>query len=211
MRKRIFVLVLCVGFAVGALGQEPSSVSRAELSWKGNVIDLTTAEQILAKYGKPEKDSTTGFEVFTVNQTFTKETKKKKWRIIKYKTLPVVENIEDVKFAFDSDGKLIFLQFKPSKKASVQGFLKAYQAIKFQPYDMTGISFGLNITAHYSVQGKMDTGYIIALVEYGFLGGRGGTELNKETQSNDTLAGNVTFVQMISKRLKISDQSDIFK
>jgi hypothetical protein len=56
----------------------------------------------------------------------------------------------------------------------------------------------------------MESGYVIALVDYGFLGGRGGTELNRETQSNDTLAGNVTFVQMISKRLEISDQSDIF-
>lgn len=75
---------------------------------------------------------------------------------------------------------------------------------------MQGISFGLNITAHYSLQGKTDSGYIIALVEYGFLGGRGGTELNKETQSNDTLAGHITWVQMISKRLEISDKSDIF-
>lgn len=208
--KRISFLLLCIAFAVGAYGQETSSTSNSEISWKGNILDLTTAEQVLAKYGKPEKDSTAGFEIFTVNQTFTKDVKKKKWRVIKYKTLNSVDSVEDIKFAFDPDNKLVFVQFEPSKKANVHGFLKAYPSIKFQPYDMQGVSFGSNVTGHYSLQGKIDAGYVIALVEYGFLGGRGGTELNKETQSNETLAGHVTWVQMISKRLEMSDKSDIF-
>lgn len=111
MRKASSILFLLISVTIVAFGQESSETSNSGLSWKGNLLDLTTAEQILANYGKPEKDSTAGFEIFTVNQTFTKDVKKKKWRVIRYKTLPSVENVEDIKFAFDSDNRLVFIQY----------------------------------------------------------------------------------------------------
>jgi hypothetical protein len=122
MRKVTSVLLLYISLAVGVLCQELSRTPKLELAWKGNVIDLTTAEQILTKYGKPEKDSTSGFEVLTVNQTFTKEIKKKNWRVIRYKTLIAVENIEDVKFALARMANLYFCSSSQARRRMSKAF-----------------------------------------------------------------------------------------
>jgi hypothetical protein len=180
------------------------------LGWRGLIIDVSSPDDVIAKFGKPEKEETDNLDVLnTKGNIFTQNTYKKEWRVLKYKE---IEQATSVRFGFNKDNKLVFIRFKPSLKdkkklIDAQAFLRSFENIDFKPKESS-----LNL---YILLGKQQSGYILAQVSRGI----GGLLERKsifntktiEDVPNDNLDGIVIEVQFISKSLENSDNTNILK
>ena len=123
-----------------------------------------------------------------------------------------IEQAKDIKFGFNKNNKLIFIQFEPKEKIEVQAFLKAFSDIKFKP--VSQVVLGMVDNTNYILQGEQN-GYVIAGVRRSTLGSifgnTGGLERNTQTQSNETLIGKVVVVQFVSKSLENNQNTDVLK
>jgi hypothetical protein len=178
--------------------------------WKGMEIDVTKAEQIIEKFGKPNKDEKSKVFVIGGGKEYSPELGKKGFRVLKYNA---IEQAKDVALVVDAENVLVLIQFEPEKGIEVQAFLNAYEQIDFQP--VTNTLFGSDSSVVYSLLGNEDSTNVAAVVQQGF-----GTQLglvprrvnvNKIEQSNKTLTGKVKMIQLISDRLKNTTNTDVLK
>lgn len=173
-------------------------------------IDVSSPDDVIAKFGKPEKDETDNLDVLQSRaiSTFTRNTGKKEWRVLKYRE---IDQATSVQFGFNKDKKLVFIRFKPSLKdkkklVDVQAFLKSFDNTSFKPKKDSFL---------YLLFGKHPAGYILASVSRGMAGllERKSVFDTKtiEDVSNDDLDGTVIEVQFISKSLENNDNTDVLK
>ena len=194
---KILSLVLLTVAFVSTINAQTKPIE--PLSWKAATIDVSTPDDIIAKYGKPEKEGVGTLDVlYTRANTFTQNTNKKDWKVLRYKEIEQVTNVE---FCFNKDNRLVFIKFEPphkdkTKLIDVQAFLKSFENINFKPRQD-----GLN----YVIYGKHPSGYILAEINRRF------NVHSIEDVPNDDWDGIVVTVQFVSKSLENNDNTNVLK
>ncbi len=205
--KILYSILLVIAFISTINAQTKTNES---LSWKGMTIDVSSPDDVITKFGKPEKEEIGRLDILdTKGNVFTQNASKKEWRILKYKG---IEQATNVRFGFNKDNKLVYIKFNPSLKdrkklIDAQAFLKSFENTSFKPKESS-----LNL---YILFGKQESGYILAQVSRGMVGlfERKSIYDTKtiEDVSNDNLDGTVIEVQFISKSLENNDNTDVLK
>ena len=174
------------------------------LGWKGMTINVSSPDDVIAKFGKPEKEEISRLDFLdTKGNVFTTKANNKEWKVLRYKE---IEQAQKVQFGFNKDNKLIFIQFKPpvkdrKKLIDVQAFLKTYEDVNFKQN-----KGGLD----YILFGKLESGYILAEINRGLLP-QMYEKKSIEDESTDALQGWVWTVQFISKSLENTENTDVLK
>lgn len=203
--KILYSILLATAFISTVNAQTKTNES---LSWKGMTIDVSSPDDVIAKFGKPEKEETGRLDILnTRGNAFTQNAYKKEWRILKYKE---IEQVVNVRFGFNKDNKLVYIKFNPFNKkkkfVDVQAFLKSFDNTTFKPKkgSLTYVLFG-----------KHQSGYILAEVSRGMVALLERKSIfdtkTIEDVSNDDLDGIVIEVQFISKSLENNDNTDVLK
>ena len=178
--------------------------------WKGLVLDKSTADDVIKKFGKADKDKKDNIRILDLNKLFTEKLKKNEFRVIRYKK---VDLAKDVSFTFDENNILILIEFKPQDKLPVQSFLQAYPDIEFQP--SIPVILGISSQNSYFLQAKTDSSFVLSMVTTSALasifGKTRNVEINRQTQSNNTLSGDVWMVQLVSKTLTNTKNQDVLR
>lgn len=174
------------------------------LSWKGVTIDVSNYDDVITKFGKPEKEEIGRLDILnTKGNVFTLKANNKEWKILRYKE---IEQAQKVQLGFNQDNKLVFIQFKPPTKdkkklIDVQSFLKTYKNVDFKQ-NRGGLD--------YILFGKLESGYILTEINRGLI-----LQIYEkkdiENESADALQGWVWTVQFISKSLENDDNIDVLK
>jgi len=200
----IFFLLL-FGISVIAQDNQPKPNQ-----WKGLILDKSTADDVIKKFGTPDKDKKDDIRILDTNKRFSEKLKKGEFRVIRYKKLDLAK---DVSFTFDENNTLIFIEFKPQDKLPVQSFLQAYPDTEFQPSIL--VILGIKSQNSYILQAKTDNSFILSMVTTSafasIFGKTGNVEMNRQTQSNNTLNGNIWMVQLVSKTLTNTKNQDVLK
>lgn len=210
--NKIFSLIFFLFSLFIALNIYAQPKTTETLSWKGVTIDVSSPDDVISKFGTPEKEEIGRLDILDTrgnSNAFTQNAYKKEWRILKYKE---IEQATNVRFGFNKDNKLVFIKFNPSLKdrkklIDVQAFLKAFEDTKFRPK--------ISSSTEYVLLGKQQSGYILAEVSRGIaaLFERKSIFDTKtiEDVPNENLDGIVITVQFISKSLENSDNTDVLK
>lgn len=184
------------------------------LSWKGVTIDVSTAEDIIAKFGKPESDRTDSLDIVKIfkGKVFSSKAANKEWRILKYKEIEKAPNVE---FGFNKENKLVFIYFKPSTKKNaieVQAFLRSFEETNFKPLESS--------LDRYVLLGEKESGYIMAEVDRGSIAMAEllTSPITMQQKSSkvvdkplNQLYGKISRVQFISKSLENTENTDVLK
>jgi hypothetical protein len=201
----VILFLLSLGISVIAQDNQPKPNQ-----WKGFILDKSTADDVIKKFGTPDKDKKDDIRVLDLNKQFSEKLKKGEFRVVRYKK---VDLAKDVSFTFDENNILIFIEFKPQDKLPVQSFLQAYSDIEFQP--SVPVILGIKSQNSYILQAKTDNSFILSMVTTSafasIFGKTGNVEINRQTQSNNTLNGNIWMVQLVSKTLTNTKNQDVLK
>lgn len=208
--KILYSILIMFAFISAINAQEKTTKS---LSWKGIVIDVSSPDDVIAKFGNPEKEVTDRIDILdTKGNVFTQTAYKKEWRVLKYKE---IEQATNVRFGFNKNNKLVFIKFNPSikdkkKLIDVQAFLKSFENINFKSQKSSSYE--------YILFGKQESGYILAEVNRGMFTAIAESKTKSifdtktiEDVSNENLDGIVMTVQYVSKSLENNDNTDILK
>lgn len=199
--KILYSILLVIAFISTITAQTKTN---STLSWKGMTIDISSPDDVITKFGKPEKEEIGRLDFLdTKGNVFTPKANNKEWKVLKYKE---IEQAQKVQFGFNKDNKLVFIQFKPpvkdrKKLIDVQAFLKTYEDVDFKQ-DKGGLD--------YILFGKVESGYILAEINRGLLP-QMYEKKRIEDESTDALQGWVWTVQFISKSLENNDNTDVLK
>jgi hypothetical protein len=205
--KTLTIIFFILSFGISAIAQNDQPKPN---QWKGLILDESTADDVIKKFGKPDKDKKDDIRILDLSKQFSEKLKKGEFRVIRYKK---VDLAKDVSFTFNEENILIFIEFKPQDKLPVQSFLQAYPDIEFQP--SVPVILGIRSANSYTLQAKTDKSFILSMVTTSafssVFGKTGNVEINKQTQSNNTLNGNVWMVQLVSKTLTNTKNQDVLK
>lgn len=199
MKKNLIKLLFSVLLTIILISSlNAQTNSDKPLSWKGVSIDTSNSNDIIAKFGKAEKEETDRLDIpFLKTKDFSPKAYEKEWKVFKYKE---IEKAQKVRFGFDKNDNLVYIQFKPPNKnpIDVQAFLKAYDSIEFKVIDKVST---------FILKGEHNGGYILAEVTANiFLQKR-----IKDENDTGSLTGIITNIQFISKTLENRENTDILK
>lgn len=208
MIKTACVLFILLVLSLTAFSQADVSDT---ISWKGAVLNVSTASDIIKKFGPVNKDEISRLPLVSIKNLniFDLRVDKKEWRVLKFKR---IEQASDVSFGFNKENVLMFISFKPplkdeEKRVHVQSFLKSFEGVEFKPRESRGFSF--------TVHGKGQSGYILAEVYRIISPFRQNSIYNKKTTIEDVAAedwdGIVATVQFVSNTLERPANTDILK
>jgi hypothetical protein len=207
LMKTLTVIFFLLLFGISVIAQDNQPKPN---QWKGLILDKSTADDVIKKFGKADKDKKDDIRILDLNKLFTEKLKKGEFRVIRYKK---VDLAKDVSFTFDESNILILIEFKPQDKLPVQSFLQAYPDIEFQP--SIPVILGITSQNSYILQAKTDSSFVLSMVTTSALasifGKTGNVEINRQTQSNNTLSGNIWMVQLVSKTLTNTKNQDVLK
>lgn len=213
-----FVLVLVFVFAANGFAQTDTPQPN---QWKGLVLDQSTAEQVIKKFGKPKSDKIDKVVVPAASVLLTKELKQKKWRVVNYRE---IENAGNTLFVFDADNRLVIIHFE-LKELTPKAFIDAYgssfkpvfsglaQAFSPKDYarDAEGNVYAKSYPTDYYLLGASEKSFVIGgVINAASFGG----VLKKAIGVPDsTLSypGSVKMVELISRMLENKDYTGVLK
>lgn len=205
-------------FVVGGFAQSDSPQPN---QWKELVLDQTSADEIIKRFGKPKSDKIEKVVIPAISQLLTKELKLKKWRILNYKT---IENVKNTLLVFGTDNKLVIIHFE-LKDLAPKVFIDAY-GLAFKPVfsgfdqafnakdfarDANGNVYAKSYPTVYYLFGTSEKSFVVAgIANVPSFGGA----LKKSIGIPDSTLGypgKVMTVELISRLLEDKSSADVLK
>ncbi len=190
--------------------------------WKELILDSTTADESIEKFGQPKYDKPNEkVKLFEIDRLLTKQLKEKKWRIMNFKNIP---NSKNTLLIFNKDNKLVVIHFQPSGDLAPSTFVSAYET-PFKPLfstfdqawnekdflrDGSGNVYAKSYPVTYSLLATTEKSFILGMVGNASFGGM----LKKDLGIPDstlTYPGKIIAVELISKTLENKDNIDMLK
>ncbi len=187
--------------------------------WRGIVIDESSPDDAIAKFGKPEKDELTKFPRGILGDLLTAKAKEKKFRRLEYKD---IEGVDKAYFTF-SENKLIAIDldikqgFSPNSLPNVYGlefrpvFGTLSTALHPEKFERNqGKDYTVRYPTFYHLVTKSEKTFIDAVVENsGF--GAVMKDLGGARDREGNFPGKVAWVQIVSRTLENRDGADALK
>jgi hypothetical protein len=216
MRVLLTLTIALLSFAPVAQEQQDRPLPDR---WRGLILDQSTPEDAVAKFGKPEKDEMSVLRTFSIDEWLTEKRKQKIFRQLQFKN---VEGMDKVFLSF-LDGKLVAIDLDIKKEFAAQSLGNSY-GVEFRPV-FSGLTKALHPEKFERMQGRdyprtYPTVYrLVAVTPKSFLNATVGNasfgaafrDLGGVTESEGTFPGKVVWMQLVSRTLENRDGADVLK
>lgn len=203
------ILLLTLALVLTSAAQTPDR-------WKGLIIDESTPEQALEKFGTPKLDRV-GEKSYLQNHKWFEDAAWKRLRTIHWET---IEGFKDVKLMFDGS-RLVVIHLEP-KGISAQEFIASYKDLEFRfANELMSPADFKNSRDNQEKPSKLGAVYGLVsvtdkVVLYGSIGNATGSVMSgmfgnsQMRQTGRSTPGKVLSIQMISRTLERTG-SDLLK
>ena len=219
--KTLALLLLLSIIPSGLMAQDKPEKKKEEKQekpmpdrWRGLVIDESTPEDVIAKFGKPAKDELARFPRGAMGDLFSAKTKEKKFQRLDYKEL---EGIDKAYFTFN-ENKLVAIaldikkEFSPNALSNTYGleFKPAFDSLSmaFHPEKIErnqGKDYAIKYPTVYNLVAKSEKTFIVAMVANNSFGSILKDATIGGRDKEGSFPGKVAYVEILSRTLENRD------